>query len=182
VVTDVSGTPTELVSPDGAIVGNQQHTLWGRCCWQRDTAATPLRFPGQYYDQETGLHYHNHRYYDPETGAYLSPDPRALWAAPNPHTYVPDSGAAGDPLALLDRAEAATAVRDKVSELESGTSGEDSGTRSAAWLRTADNWMGSQLLSSHRLPVAAGVDGFDGRLFAGGPARNGVGVYPRCPL
>lgn len=32
-------------------------------------------FPGQYYDEETGLHYNYHRYYDPATGRYLSPDP-----------------------------------------------------------------------------------------------------------
>ena len=34
-----------------------------------------LRFPGQYYDSETGLHYNYHRYYDPRTGRYLRPDP-----------------------------------------------------------------------------------------------------------
>ena len=38
-------------------------------------AWTPLRFPGQYHDRETGLHYNFHRYYDPETGRYLSHDP-----------------------------------------------------------------------------------------------------------
>jgi uncharacterized protein RhaS with RHS repeats len=30
---------------------------------------------GQYADDETGPHYNHHRYYDPVTGAYLSPDP-----------------------------------------------------------------------------------------------------------
>jgi RHS repeat-associated protein len=34
-----------------------------------------LRFAGQYYDGETGLHYNWHRYYDPTTGRYLTPDP-----------------------------------------------------------------------------------------------------------
>jgi RHS repeat-associated protein len=45
-----------------------------------DTTAAPgvsiaLRFPGQYEDEETGLHYNWHRYYDPDTGRYLTPDP-----------------------------------------------------------------------------------------------------------
>ncbi len=35
----------------------------------------PLRFPGQYYDEETGLHENWNRYYDPRLGRYLSPEP-----------------------------------------------------------------------------------------------------------
>ncbi len=47
----------------------------GARLWHPDGAATPLRFPGQYNDPETGLHYNHHRYYDPVTGRYLTPDP-----------------------------------------------------------------------------------------------------------
>ncbi|NES11940.1 RHS repeat-associated core domain-containing protein, partial [Pseudomonas laurentiana] len=35
----------------------------------------PLRFQGQYYDHETGLHYNRYRYYDPLTGRFISKDP-----------------------------------------------------------------------------------------------------------
>ena len=64
-------------------------TLWGTTAWTADsTAYTPLRFPGQYYDPETGLHYNYHRYYDPETARYLTPDPLGLAPAPNPVAYV----------------------------------------------------------------------------------------------
>jgi RHS repeat-associated protein len=53
-----------------------------------------LRFPGQYYDSETGLHYNYFRYYDPSTGRYITADP--LGIVPNPsatqaglnHLYV----------------------------------------------------------------------------------------------
>jgi RHS repeat-associated protein len=37
-----------------------------------------FRFPGQYYDNETGLHYNMHRYYWPNTGRYITPDPIGL--------------------------------------------------------------------------------------------------------
>lgn len=37
-----------------------------------------LRFPGQYEDEESGLHYNRYRHYDPETGQYLCADPIGL--------------------------------------------------------------------------------------------------------
>ncbi|WMJ08683.1 RHS repeat-associated core domain-containing protein [Nitrosomonas sp. sh817] len=46
------------------------------------------RFPGQYFDKETGLHYNYFRYYEPETGRYLSPDPIGLAAGMNVWGYV----------------------------------------------------------------------------------------------
>ncbi len=89
IVTDLVGTPTELVSESGDIAWRTQSTLWGTTTWHTDsTAYTPLRFPGQYYDPETGLHYNYFRYYDPETARYTAPDPLGLEAAPNPVGYV----------------------------------------------------------------------------------------------
>ncbi|WP_409470221.1 DUF6531 domain-containing protein [Streptomyces sp. HC307] len=97
IVTDSIGSPTELLDEHGSVAWRRTSTLWGSTTWNPDaTAYTPLRFPGQYHDVETGHHYNPHRHYDPETGRYLSPDPLGLTAAPNPDTYV------HNPLTWLD--------------------------------------------------------------------------------
>ena len=101
IIADQVGMPAELIAADGTVAGYQQHTLWGGTLWRPGGAATPLRFPGQYHDPETGLHYNQQRYYDPVTGSYLTPDPLGLAPAPNPHAYVPNPLIQTDPLGLM---------------------------------------------------------------------------------
>ncbi|CAB1074023.1 Rhs-family protein [Olavius algarvensis Delta 1 endosymbiont] len=54
-------------------------------------------YSGQYYDEETGLHYNYHRYYDPKTGRYLTPDPIGLEGGINLYPYVEN-----DPINWID--------------------------------------------------------------------------------
>ncbi|WP_276528321.1 putative T7SS-secreted protein [Streptomyces noursei] len=89
IVTDLVGTPTGLFDEVGNVVWCARATLWGETAWARSsTAYTPLRFPGQYFDFETGLHYNFHRFYDPDSARYLSEDPLGLSPGPNPAAYV----------------------------------------------------------------------------------------------
>ncbi|WP_329135260.1 DUF6531 domain-containing protein [Streptomyces sp. NBC_01476] len=102
IVTDLIGAPTELIGEDGRVHPQGRATLWG-LPWDGPPAGgpdCPLRFPGQYADAETGLHYNHYRYYDPFAARYLSPDPLGLSPAPNPYGYVHNPTLWSDPLGL----------------------------------------------------------------------------------
>lgn len=101
IITDLVGSPTELVSADGTLAWHARSTTWGATQWNKNsTAYTPLRYPGQYFDPETGLHYNFNRYYDPEVGRYLSPDPLGIAPSINPYSYVVNPFVLADPLGL----------------------------------------------------------------------------------
>lgn len=101
IVTDLVGAAAELVDEHGDLAWRRQSTLWGEALSRpADRASTPLRFPGQYFDAETGLHYNYHRYYDPAAGQYLSHDPLGLAPSPNTQAYVPNPTGWIDPLGL----------------------------------------------------------------------------------
>ncbi|MEU9381346.1 DUF6531 domain-containing protein [Streptomyces sp. NPDC048279] len=104
VITDTVGTPTDLIGPDGSIAWSSRATLWGMSVVTPtappESVDCPLRFPGQYHDAETGLNYNCQRYYAPDAGRYISPDPLGLEAGPDNYGYVPNPLAFLDPLGL----------------------------------------------------------------------------------
>ncbi|MFR9726983.1 DUF6531 domain-containing protein, partial [Streptomyces sp. MS19] len=112
VVTDLVGTPTELVDEQGRIAWRAAATLWGLTTSRPGAGTdTPLRFPGQYADQETQLHYNVLRHYDPLTARYVTPDPLGMDAGPNHRAYVVDPLTWTDLLGLLTCAQNAAMLR-----------------------------------------------------------------------
>ncbi|MFE3543034.1 putative T7SS-secreted protein [Nocardia sp. NPDC059177] len=101
VIVEISGLPTALIDPaTGRVTSEGNSNLWGRVTW-RGECKTPVRYPGQYFDAETGLHYNLHRFFDPTHGRYLSQDPLGLSPAPNQYGYPHNPARWCDPLGLM---------------------------------------------------------------------------------
>ncbi len=102
IVSDLIGTPTELVDANGHLAWHPRTNLWGASEPNAaNTADCPLRFPGQYFDPETVLSYNVLRYYDPEGVRYASNDPLGLAGGIDPHGYVLNPTGWSDPLGLM---------------------------------------------------------------------------------
>jgi RHS repeat-associated protein len=102
--TDHLNTPRRVTRPaDNVIVWRWDSEPFGATNANEDPngAGVPfvyhLRFPGQYYDDETGLHYNYFRDYDAATGRYMQSDPIGLEGGINPYLY-----ANMNPLAYVD--------------------------------------------------------------------------------
>ncbi|MDT0347767.1 RHS repeat-associated core domain-containing protein [Streptomyces litchfieldiae] len=106
IVTDLVGTPTRLVDTSGDIVWRNHTSVWGVPADSRSDTADdgavecPLRFPGQVFDAESGLHYNRYRYYDPAVARYYTPDPLGPQPQINHYGYVPNPLHWKDPLGL----------------------------------------------------------------------------------
>ncbi|WP_441292733.1 RHS repeat-associated core domain-containing protein [Sorangium sp. KYC3313] len=95
-VHGVNGFPEAMVGGDGSVAAEIETGLYGDVPAEQ-TRIAPLRLPGQYADEETGLCYNWHRYYDPVTGVYLSPEPIGIQGSLRAYAY-----ADGWPSELID--------------------------------------------------------------------------------
>ncbi|WP_269777254.1 RHS repeat domain-containing protein [Motilimonas pumila] len=101
---DHLGTPQEITDALGHTVWSVQYRAYGNVLKQEvEEIHSPLRFQGQYYDVETGLHYNRHRYYNPNTAAFLTLDPIGLAGGLNNYQYVPNPTGWIDPLGLANK-------------------------------------------------------------------------------
>ncbi|MFC5472819.1 RHS repeat-associated core domain-containing protein [Paraherbaspirillum soli] len=88
---DPNGCPTRLTDVSGQVVWSASHAAWGAVRRLHMHAIdNPIRLQGQYQDDETGLHYNRHRYYDPEIGQFIGKDPIGLAGGDNPYQYAPN--------------------------------------------------------------------------------------------
>jgi len=86
---DHLGTPMKLLNQSGVTVWSATYDAFGRATVDAaSTVTNNLRYPGQYYDAETGLHYNWMRYYDPNAGRYVTGDPISLYGGINLYAYV----------------------------------------------------------------------------------------------
>ncbi len=95
---DHLGTPRAMTDANRTVVWKVPFDAFGNeLAGGIKTVENNLRFPGQYFDAESGLHYNYFRDYDPKTGRYVEPDPVGLKGGANLYNY-----AASNPMRLVD--------------------------------------------------------------------------------
>jgi len=94
---DHLGTPQRMTDAGASIVWSADYAPFGDVLETVNTVTNNLRFPGQYFDAETGLHYNYFRDYDSSTGRYFSSDPIGLLGGINTYAYV-----SANPLKFID--------------------------------------------------------------------------------
>lgn len=85
---DHLGTPQKLTAVNGTVVWSVMYTAFGKATVDVDMVTNNLRFPGQYFDVETGLHYNWFRYYVPGIGRYMAMDPIGRREGKNLFSYA----------------------------------------------------------------------------------------------
>ena len=106
IVTGPDGAPQEMYSANGQKVWTKHRSLWGLPAANdspdSERESCDAGFMGQWRDEESGLWYNLHRYYDAGTGQYLSQDPLKLSGGLNTQSYVHDPVGWCDPWGLMD--------------------------------------------------------------------------------
>ena len=95
--TDHLGTPQKITDDSQAVVWNAAYLPFGEVEITTAAIENNVRFPGQYSDAETGLHYNYFRDYEPSMGRYLKSDPVGIQGGFNLYTY-----AWADPIHMVD--------------------------------------------------------------------------------
>ena len=100
---DHRGLPLALISEDGNTAWSAEYDEWGNQLNEENPhhVYQPYRLPGQQHDEESGLYYNRHRYYDPLQGRYITQDPMGLKGGWNLYQYPLNPLQQIDPMGLL---------------------------------------------------------------------------------
>lgn len=94
VLSDHRGAPVKVIDINNIVVWEADYDPFEKATVNEDPDGDGINFeqnirlPGQYYDKETGLHYNNRRYYDPDTGRYITSDPIGIDGGMNTYLYA----------------------------------------------------------------------------------------------
>ena len=99
---DHRGLPLALTDMNGSTDWHAEYDAWGNLLRESNphNLTQLIRLPGQQYDEESGLYYNRHRYYDPLQGRYITQDPIGLRGGWNVYAYPLDPIDYADPLGL----------------------------------------------------------------------------------
>lgn len=101
---DASGLPQEIINEQGQCVWSAAFGPLGEdATLRQEQVPNPIRFPGQYYDEELKLSYNRHRYFDSSIGAFISQDPLGIDEGVNLYRFAPNPWRWSDPLGLACR-------------------------------------------------------------------------------
>ncbi|WEF33957.1 DUF6861 domain-containing protein [Pseudoduganella chitinolytica] len=175
--TDHLGTPRELTNSDGRVGWAALYRTWGNVLSVLETvpqasladdhtndvrSAQPIRFQGQYYDNESGLHYNRFRYYDPDIGRFVSVDPISLSGGPNAFAYAPNPISWSDALGLAPcrtgKGTPSLTSGDAASSSPNTTRSGVTRTNAADWRALRDHWEDvgyGEILSNDNLTAIA---------------------------
>ena len=97
IVSDYIGRPVQAYDEHGVVIWQADYDIYGNLLNQKgDRKLVPFRQLGLYEDEETGLYYNRYRYYDCNTGTYISQDPISIAGGLNVYAYVHDSNTLTD--------------------------------------------------------------------------------------
>ncbi|AJX36156.1 RHS repeat-associated core domain-containing protein [Burkholderia oklahomensis] len=117
--SDLNGAPVRMHDASGRAVWEARYYPRGAVECTERWSVQPLRLQGQYHDDESGLHYNRYRYFDPDTGSFISHDPIGLEGGLNPYQFAPNIFGWADPVGLKcthhakNPKEAHAAIKDK---------------------------------------------------------------------
>ncbi|MGH7857283.1 MAG: RHS repeat domain-containing protein, partial [Candidatus Binatia bacterium] len=143
---DALGSPVALSKPDGTLQARYLWDAWGNLRSEVGASSSIFGFTGYQRDETTGLYYARNRFYDPELGRFISPDPLEYVDGPNVYAYAKNNPIAfTDPLGL---------AADPVSGEEEEE--KPIGNRLVDWVSETwnESWLGQK--------VAAGVASVEG--------------------